>query len=164
MKMRNDAKIKTIYIYIYIFFFFSTTKKSFFWLISNIKCRCFFLAEIIFFDIAMHLVFKYWHHYTKYFFKYINTFIPQNALSLSKVPLKTFLILKRYVFQINSVLLNFLFISESQKYCAARLCSTLIIIRNVSWAANQHIIMISEDHVTLKTGVMMLKIQIWSQK
>ncbi len=36
--------------------------------------------------------------------------------------------------------------------------STLIIIRNVS--LNQHIIMISEDHVTLKTGVMMLKIQI----
>ncbi len=28
---------------------------------------------------------------------------------------------------------------------------------NVSWAANQYIIMISEDHVTLKTGVMMLK-------
>ncbi len=25
-----------------------------------------------------------------------------------------------------------------------------------------HIIMISEDHVTLKTGVMMLKIQLWS--
>ncbi len=42
--------------------------------------------------------------------------------------------------------------------------STLIIIRNVSWAANQHIIMISEDHVTLKIGVMMLKIQIWSQE
>ncbi len=29
---------------------------------------------------------------------------------------------------------------------------------------NQYIIMISEDHVTLKTGVMMMKIQIWSQK
>ncbi len=28
------------------------------------------------------------------------------------------------------------------------------------WAANQDIIMISEDHVTLKTGVMMLKIQL----
>ncbi len=35
-----------------------------------------------------------------------------------------------------------------------------LIIRNVSGAANQHIIMISEDHVTLKTGEMMLKIQI----
>ncbi len=29
---------------------------------------------------------------------------------------------------------------------------------------NQHIRMISEDHVTLKTGVMMLKIQFWSQE
>ncbi len=48
-----------------------------------------------------------------------------------------------------------------QKYLAAQLFSTLmIIIRNVSWAVNQHIRMISEDHVTLKTGVMMLKIQL----
>ncbi len=31
---------------------------------------------------------------------------------------------------------------------------------NCSRAANQHIIMISEDHVTLKTAVMMLKIQL----
>ncbi len=38
--------------------------------------------------------------------------------------------------------------------------TTLIIIRNVSWAVNQYIRMISEDHVTLKTGVMMLKIQL----
>ncbi len=28
------------------------------------------------------------------------------------------------------------------------------------WTANQYIIMISEDHVTLKTAVMMLKIQL----
>ncbi len=35
-----------------------------------------------------------------------------------------------------------------------------IIIRNVSLAGNQHIIMISEDRLTLKTGVMMLKIQL----
>ncbi len=48
-------------------------------------------------------------------------------------------------------------LQSPQKYCAARLFSTLIIIRK---AANQHIIMISEDHVTLKTGVMMLKIQL----
>ncbi len=47
-----------------------------------------------------------------------------------------------------------------QKYEAAQLFSTLIIIRNVSWAATQHIRMISEDHVTLKTAVMMLKIQL----
>ncbi len=49
----------------------------------------------------------------------------------------------------------------STKYWAAQLFSALIIIINVSWAANQYIIMISEDHVTLKTGGMMLKIQQW---
>ncbi len=32
-----------------------------------------------------------------------------------------------------------------QKYVAAQLFSALIIIRNVSWAANQHIRMISEE-------------------
>ncbi len=51
-----------------------------------------------------------------------------------------------------------------QKCDAAQLFSTLIIIRDISWTANQHIIMISEDHVTLMTGVMMLKTQLWSQK
>ncbi len=60
------------------------------------------------------------------------------------------------------MVLNFLFIKESwefffslfpKKYCAAQLFSTLIIIRNVSLEANQYIIMISEDHVTLKTEV-----------
>ncbi len=29
-------------------------------------------------------------------------------------------------------------------------------LKNFCWAANHHIIMISEDHVTLNTGVMML--------
>ncbi len=42
-----------------------------------------------------------------------------------------------------------------QKYEAAQLFSIFLIIRNVSRAVNQYIIMISEDHVTLKTGVMM---------
>ncbi len=50
--------------------------------------------------------------------------------------------------------------SFHKKYWAAQLFSTLIIIRNVSGAANQYIRMISEDHVTLKTGVMMLKKQL----
>ncbi len=50
--------------------------------------------------------------------------------------------------------------SFHKKYCAAQLFSALILIRNVSWASIQHIIMISEDHVTLKTGGMMLEIQI----
>ncbi len=45
-----------------------------------------------------------------------------------------------------------------------KLFSALIIIRNVSWATNQYIRMILKDHVTLKTGVMMLKIQLWSQQ
>ncbi len=42
--------------------------------------------------------------------------------------------------------------------------SILIIIRDVYWSVNQSIIMISEDHVTLKTGEMMMKIQLWSQE
>ncbi len=66
-------------------------------------------------------------------------------------------------FQINAVyLLNRILKMFTQKYEAAQPFSTLIMISNISWAANQYIIMISEDHVTLKTGVMMLKIQLWS--
>ncbi len=56
-----------------------------------------------------------------------------------------------FLFQINIVPLNFLFITESwnlsqfqQKYSAAQLFSTLIINRNVSWAVNHHIIIITE--------------------
>jgi len=59
----------------------------------------------------------------------------------------------------NAVLLNF-----RQKYEAAQLFSTLIIIIKVSWASNHHIRLILKDHVTLKTGLMMLKIQLWSQE
>ncbi len=57
-----------------------------------------------------------------------------------------------------SFLLLFLNINVSQ--FPTHLFSALIIIRNVSCAVNQNMIMISEDHVTLKTGVMMLKIQL----
>ncbi len=57
----------------------------------------------------------------------------------SEVTVKTFILLQ------NNYFLNKCF----KKF-------PLIIIRN----ANQHIDMISEDHVTLKTGVMMLKIQL----
>ncbi len=42
-------------------------------------------------------------------------------------------------------------------YSSKQLFSAMTIIRNVCWAANQ---LISEDHVTLKTGAMMLKIQL----
>jgi len=65
---------------------------------------------------------------------------------------------KRFISQINAVSIKLcvqmwmqkkLNVSQfPQKYWAAQLFSTLIIIRNVSWADNQHIIMISEDHVT----------------
>ncbi len=63
------------------------------------------------------------------------------------------MMLQKIIFQINAVLLNFLFIKESckityygfhKKYEAAKLFSKLIIIRNVSWTANQYISMISE--------------------
>ncbi len=43
-----------------------------------------------------------------------------------------------------------------QKYWTDQRFSTLIIIRNVSWAANVNIRMISEDHVTLKTWLLLL--------
>ncbi len=63
--------------------------------------------------------------------------------------------------EIYYVLFNSLLIKESKKqvsqvqkniYIKQHNCSTLII--------NQHIRMISDDHVTLKTGEMMLKIQL----
>ncbi len=44
------------------------------------------------------------------------------------------------------------------KTILAKLFLILILIINVSRAPNQHIRMILKDHVTLKTGVMMLKI------
>ncbi len=62
----------------------------------------------------------------------------------------------KVLFQRNAVLLNFLFIKESLKnvngsnktvfaeILRSNSVSTLIIIRDVSWAANQHIRMISE--------------------
>ncbi len=84
--------------------------------------------------------------------------LSQDALNWSKVTGKTFRMLQKI--SISNKCCSF----ELSKYWAAQLFSTLIMIRNVSWAANQHIRMISEDHVTLKTGVMMLKIQLWSQK
>ncbi len=93
----------------------------------------------------------------------------KDALNWSKVTVKTFIMLQKisisnFLFSI-SISVLFLIMKNKmsrfpQKYWSAQLFSTLIIIRNVSWASNQHIIMISEDHVALKTGVMMLKIQL----
>ncbi len=48
-----------------------------------------------------------------------------------------------------------------KKIWSMKLFSTLIIIRNVYCAVNQYMIMISEDHVTLKTEVMMLETQLF---
>ncbi len=68
--------------------------------------------------------------------------------------------LQSFLFQINAVFWIFLFIKESWKKCTQMFEILILITRNVV----EYIIMISEDHVTLNTGVMMLKIQLWSQK
>ncbi len=57
---------------------------------------------------------------------------------------------------------NYRFGYKNPKCCVS--IKILTLIRNIYWAANHHIRMISEYHVTLKTGVMMLKIQLWSYK
>ncbi len=47
--------------------------------------------------------------------------------------------------------------SFPQKYCAAQLFFNIDNNQKCFLSSNQHIRMISEDHVTLKTGVMMLE-------
>ncbi len=76
-----------------------------------------------------------------FFFFKCNTFIHQGCIKSIKSDSKN-------VFEIN-VILNFLFIKESWRrknwsQFTQKMFSTLIIIRNVSLAANQHIRMISE--------------------
>ncbi len=76
---------------------------------------------------------------------------------------------KMYILN-KAVLLNFIFIKQSGKkyhgFHKNMKHATIFNIDNTEMflSRKQHIKMISEDHVTLKTGVMMLKIQIWSQK
>ncbi len=65
-----------------------------------------------------------------------------------------------YINQSKVTVNAFILLQKKSSYFLVIKFSALIIIRNVSWAANQHIRMISEDHVTLKTGVMMLKTQL----
>ncbi len=89
-----------------------------------------------------------------------------NALNWSKVTIKMFIMLQlifisnkccSFELSIHQRILK----KKNLSQVPAQLVSKLMkIIRNASWAVNQHIIMISEDHVTLKTGVMMLKIQL----
>ncbi len=58
----------------------------------------------------------------------------------------------------NNIFFNVNLWQFPQKYCAAQLFSTLIIIRNVSWAANHHIRMISEGLIErLKTSEIILR-------
>ncbi len=85
------------------------------------------------------------------FLKEINIFIQQGCIKLFKSGI--YYVPKDFYFK------QMPFCSL-KNYEAAQLFSTLAIIRYVSWAANQNIGMISEDHLTLKTGVMMLKIQL----
>jgi len=95
--------------------------------------------------------------------KSILLLISKGAFKWSEVTVKTFIMLQTILFQINAVLLTLLFISQSweikcmfsQKY---ELFLTLIIITNVYWASDPDIRVFLKDHVTLKTGVMMLKI------
>ncbi len=87
-----------------------------------------------------------------------------------KVTVKTFIMLQRFLLKIKAVLEHILIQISRKKIASqfpkkkrnltAQLFSTLIILRNVSWVANQHIRMILKDHVTLKTEVKMLKTQI----
>ncbi len=80
--------------------------------------------------------------------KEMNMFIQQGCIKLIKSGSKDILL------WINAVLLTFLFIKESWKNEMYHIFHknmkqhnfflTLIIVRNVSWAANQHISMISE--------------------
>ncbi len=78
------------------------------------------------------------------FLKEINNFIQQGITTLIKSDSKTCIMLQNILLQINALLLNFLFIKNPGKKLSAKLFSTLIIIRNIYWATNKHIRMISE--------------------
>ncbi len=100
--------------------------------------------------VLANLVWSFWYKvgdiHSKIFISHI-TFIQQGHI---KVTLKTFMMLKIYISNkcfwiINKTILKKL-LWFPQKYEAAQLFSTpLMIIRNVNWAANQHIRMISEE-------------------
>ncbi len=66
----------------------------------------------------------------------------------------------------NAVLLNFIFTTVTRNIKSITVPNKNMkqhnCFQHVSWAVNQYIIMISEDHVTLKTGGMMLKIQLYN--
>ncbi len=79
-----------------------------------------------------------------------------DALYWSKVTVKKIWCYKIFIFKK---------ISPPKKVFHKNIKQTrLIILRNVSWASNQFIRMISNDHVTLKTRLMMLKYQLCHHK
>lgn len=76
---------------------------------------------------------------SKTLFNEFNTFILQGCNTLykvnkSRVTVNNLILLQKSIFQINSVLLKFLFIKE-----CFQSCFSLILIRNVSGTPNQHI-------------------------
>ncbi len=88
-----------------------------------------------------------------------------NALNWSDMTVKTFMMLHKisisnkccsFELSIQRIPMypNVKMYQFPQEYDAAQLFSTWIIIRNVSWAGNQQIIMTSEGSWILKTGVM----------
>ncbi len=91
----------------------------------------------------------------------------KDALNWPEVTVKTFIMLEKI--SISNKCCSFKLHSRIQKNIstkkclAGQLCSALIIIRNVCWAANQHIRMISEGSCDTEdcNDVMMLKIQLY---
>ncbi len=129
--------------------------KKHFWLLS--------IKKVVLIHISVESV-LYYHSkvWVKQAFKKkkkeIQLLFSKDALNWSKVTVKIFIILQKisisnkccsFELSIHLWILKNKMYQFPQKYSAAQLFSTLIIIRNVSWAANQHIRMISEDHVTL---------------
>jgi len=85
--------------------------------------------------------------------KEMNTFINKEALTWLKETVKTFIMSQN--------------ISISNKHCTFKLCIHQRILKKQKMFLEQQIIIFKwflNDHVTLKTGVMMLKIQLWSQE
>ncbi len=97
--------------------------------------------------------------------KEINTIIQQGCIKLIKSYSKGIYNVTKHLY-LNKCCLNFLFIKESWKIYHSfnrnmKPFSELIIITNI-WTVNPHIRMISDGScVTLKTGVMMLKMQLF---
>ncbi len=100
---------------------------------------------------TMHIVLKQFLFinfrwpFSKNLFDKIDTFIPPGWINLQKISIMN----KCCSFELSAyqrIIISF------PKYEAEQLVSTLIIIRNIYWAVNQYIRLISEDHVTLKTS------------